>query len=411
MATDFATGFGMGETGEEAGRNAANRALSGMSVDAPDFGVVFSSPKYDCADVIPGIRSITGDCDLIGSTAQGIFTGDGIHTSFARGGNGVTVALVASDDIRFFTGIGRELSNDLEAGVSEAAEGLPSSVDGYPNLTGLLFSSSPIRREEIGMLTYQQVPIQWAGGGASDVSQENVAVFTGDEIASDGVALAVFASKYPAGVGVGHAHEPIGGSYTVTKSDENFVYELDGEPAYEVWKRAFDELVAEQFGYHIEDVEDDQPRLMQVMAEMAFGIRTGDDEYKIRTPLKTVYLDESDAAAGALYLGGSIPEGVVLHRMGSSETRTIERGKEAVRQATADMDRGPVAGALAFDCACGELVLGREYNRLTEAISDSIGAPLAGFQSAGQACFNRTDMRGQHSVATSLFLFPNGEPE
>lgn len=409
MATDFKTGFGEGETGDEAGRNAANRALSGMSVDSPDFGVVLSSPKYDCADVISGIRSITGDCDLIGTTAQGAFTGDGIHTSYARGGNGVTVALVASDDIRIFTGIGKELSNDLEAGVAEAAEALPSSIDGYPNFTGLLLSSSPIRREEIGMLTYQQIPIQWAGGGASDLSQENLTVFAGDEIASDAVALAVFASKHPAGVGVGHAHEPIDGSYEVTESDENYVYELDGEPAYAVWKRAYDELVADQFGYHIEDIEDDQPRLMQVMAEMVFGIRTGEDEYKIRTPLRTVYLDESDVPDGALYLGGSIPEGVVLHRMGSSEKRTIERGKDAVRQATADMDGGLVAGALVFDCACGELVLGREYNRLIEAISDSIGAPLAGFQSSGQACFNRKDMRGQHSVATSLFLLPNGE--
>lgn len=410
MGTEFETGYGQGETGADAGRTAAKQALSGMSVESPDFAVVFSSPTYDCADVVEGVRSVTGNCELVGATAAGEFTEAGIHTSFAIGGDGVTIALVASDEMRFFTAVGRDLSNDLETGVAEAAEELPKSVDGYPNLSGLLLSSTPIRREEIGMLTYQEMPIQWAGGGASDPAYENASVFAGHEIVTDGIVLSVIASKQPAGVGVGHGHEPIGGSYEVTKSDENFVYELDGEPAYEVWKRAYDEVVAEEFGFHIEEIEDDHSRLMPVMAEMAFGIKTGEDDYKIRTPLKTLDLDAPNGHDGALYLGGSIPEGVVLHRMGSTDTKTIERGKQSVRQAAGKMGDGSIAGALAFDCACGELVLGEEYDKLVEAIAEPIGAPLAGFQSSGQACFSRGDMRGQHSVATSLLLFPGGEP-
>lgn len=434
MSTAFGTGFGTGNGGD-AGRSAAEMALSEMDADAADFAVVFCSSTYDCEAVVAGVRSVVGDAELVGATATGEFTGRGVHTSVLDDDvdtDGVTVALVASDEMRFFTALGDGLSADPESAVAEAAAALPGEVEGYPHRTGLLFWSELTGAEEIAMLAYQEIPIEWVGGGAADAGLVDTTVFVGDEATSDGVAMALVASQSPTGVGVGQRHEPLGPSYEVTRSEGNVVYELDGEPAYEVWKETYDDVAREQFGFRIEDVEDQRERILPLFLEFNFGIRTGDDEYKIRSAGPTLLyrsFDESsereasgeggqfslptfgEGEEGALYFFEPIPEGVVLYPMTSSPTKTIERGKRGVSEARADIDT-PVAGGLVFDCPCNEFVLGEEFQRHIDGMTEPIDAPIAGFQpGSGELCLRREDMRGMHESSTSVVLFPGGDGE
>lgn len=437
MGTKFASGFGQGKTGDVAGQAAASQALAELKADAADFAVVFSSPSYDYQVVLDGVRTVAGDIELIGATAMCEFTDRGIHTSALADTVGVTVALVASDEMRFFTALGRDAAADREACIADAAAELPSSVQGYPHLTGLFLSSAVAGiNEEIAMLAYQELPIQWMGGGASDAQFEDLSIFVGGETASDAIGLAVIASKRPFGLGVGLGHEPIGASFEVTKSEGNIVYELDGEPAYEMWKRGVSEPVQQRYGYHIDEIERRQELLLLAFSELVFGIRTGDDEYKVRTPLLTLLFsgehqsddgppeaDESQVdltvklepptlghlEAGALYFTQPIPEGVVLHVLASSESGTVGRGEASVQHALAELDEEGVAGGIVFDCPCGEFVLGDGYHRLIDGVTEAIDAPIVGFQSGGgELCFRQDDMRGFHDTATTVLLFPKG---
>lgn len=436
MSTEFETGFGDGESGVEAGTAAAEQAFAPMNSATVDFAVVFSSPAYECEAVIEGVRSVTGDATLIGATADAQFTERGVHTSTFMGGTGVTVALVASEDMRFFTGIGRNATENPEACIADATADLPEEVAGFPHMAGLVLTSSLFGREELVLRTYQELPIEWAGGGAHDLTFENTMVFTGEETVTDAVLLTVIASKHEFGLGVGNRHSPIGGSYEVTKSAGDVVYELDGRPAYEVWKEAFRDVVDEQYGFSFEQIEADRMLLMKAFTELVFGLRTGEDQYKVRgawvSPLFEPYAisdsDRTDTGAGtdddnpltdfeimgtlpegALKFVHPIPEGVVLYPMTSGKEGTIERGIKSARHALGGMEENGVVGGLVFECPCGEVTLIEDYPELVDATTGPVGAPMAGIQSGGdEVCFRRDDMRGLHETATTMLLFPGG---
>lgn len=120
MRTELTTGVGASESGDRAGRSAANPAYSELVADAEDFAVVSCSPASDVTTVIEGVRTVTGDAELVGTTGKCKFTARGVHTSALQGTRGMTVALVASDEMRFSTALGRNVSADTEAGMAEA---------------------------------------------------------------------------------------------------------------------------------------------------------------------------------------------------------------------------------------------------------------------------------------------------
>lgn len=431
MSTEFQSGFGRGETGVEAGHAAADNAFGEMAASSVDFVIVFSSPAYECEAVVDGVQQVTGDATLVGATADAQFTDQGVHTSTFTGGKGVAVGLVASDEMQFFTGLGRNATDDPESCIAEATADLPTAVDGYPHLAGIILTSSLFGREELVLRTYQRLPIEWTGGGAHDLALENMTVFTAEEEATDAVLLTVIASKHEFALGVGNRHAPIGGSYEVTKSEGDVVYELDGRPAYEVWKEAFADVVEEQYEFSFDEIEADQTLLMKAFTELVFGLRTGPDEYKVRgswvTPLFEPYaiLDETAEAEdnpltdfepigtlpdGALKFVHPIPEGVVLHPMTSGKEGTIERGTKSANHALTELDREQVAGGLVFECPCGELTLMEDYPELIDATVGPVSAPMVGIQSGGdEICFREDDMRGMHETATTIFLFPRGD--
>lgn len=399
MATQFAQGFSHADAAHEAGRQAANRARQELEAE-PDFAVVFCTPSYDCQRVLNGVYDETGEIPLLGGSAAGEFTDDGVKTGMGPDSRGVTVALIASDEMRFFTGLGHGVDTDVSAAVSEGMAALPDEVEGFPHRAGLVVSSTIGKGEEVSMLAYQHQPIRWAGGAASDASFENMVVFADGEVARDGVAFALIASKRPLGIATGHGHAPIGDPYEVTDAEANVVYKLDGEPAYDVWKRAVDETVRDIHGFSVDDVEDDQQRLFKLMAEMTFGIRTGDDEYKVRSPGCRPRPD------GPLHFTDPIPEGTVLYPMAGKAQGTIDRARDGVSAALDDAAGDTAAGALVFDCICGELVLGEDYDEAISAMNEVVDAPLVGIHSFGEVCLTEDDMRGLHNGSVSILLFP-----
>lgn len=436
MGTTFQTGFGTGETGEGAGRAAAERVRDRLDGGSADLAVVFCSPTYDCASVIDGVSGVLEGAQLVGATSAGEFTGEGIHTSFFTGREGVTVAAIASDELRFFTAMARNVSQGAEDAIADAAAELPEHVEGYPHLSGLLLSSTGWGLEETLLVTYQQLPIKWAGGGASDPTFENMVVFIDDEIAADALALTVVASKRPTGMGIGTSHEQIdGGPWEVTRAEGNAVYELDGDPAYEVWRRAFADTVEERYGFTMEEIESDPQLMYMAFSELVFGLRATDDEFKMRSGLLTLLhepqgdtdLPGSDLdppepfgdlpmlgerEPGALYFTDPVVEGMVFYPLASGAKYKVERGRLGVDRALEDIGEEPVAGGFVFDCPCGELVLQEDYDELTSSIAERVGAPIAGIQSGGgEICMRPGDMRGLHGGSSSVLLFPGVDDE
>lgn len=158
--------------------------------------------------------------------------------------------------------------------------------------------------------------------------------------------------------------EPFGLARKVTRCEGNVLFELDGEPALEVYKR--------YLGDHARDLPASGllfPLAMFDSAQDATGL--------IRTILAV------DEVAGSLTLAGEVFNNGFLKLMHASTDKLVA-GAEAAAQAV-----GQSAGdglALLVSCVGRKLVMGGRVDEEVEAVSDYFGRKtlLTGFYSYGE---------------------------
>jgi len=395
MTTRYGTGAGIADTGREAARAAVTEAQETLGGADAEFAVVFSSTAYDYETVVETVRAETNDATLIGSSSAGEFTDAG--ATFES----VTVSLVASDEMTFHVGLGRGLSDDLSGAVADAAAPLPEADEGNPHRVGINLHDGLVGRgDEVAMLAYQQRPMAYAGGSAADdMALEETYVFADDEVATDAVALAAITAERPFAQSVGHGHEPISEGFEVTAAEGSVVSELDGRPAYEVWREAVREPARRDYGVDVDALTAEDDTFEDLLTKYEFGIKTADEEYKVRWPGLTPSTD------GPLHFATRMPEGTEVFVMDSTPEAQLEVASD-VSRAARDDGEFEAAGALAFDCICQAAILGDEFDGAVERMTDELGVPLAGVETYGEVAMTGDDMRAYHNTTTSLILFP-----
>jgi small ligand-binding sensory domain FIST len=82
--------------------------------------------------------------------------------------------------------------------------------------------------------TAPDIPV--VGGGASeDGTLGETFQLCGDTVSNDALSGVVFSGQFHHTIGIAQACQPIGPVHTVTKSHQNLILELDGQPAFEVF--------------------------------------------------------------------------------------------------------------------------------------------------------------------------------
>ncbi len=395
MTTQFGSGLASHDEGEKAGENAAKAALAEANTKVVDFVLVFSSSEYEYEAVSSGVRRVTGDAQLLGASTAGEFT-DG-----ATEEGSVAVTVIRSEEMEFYTGLGRGLSDNIESAVEGAAADIPEPAEKFPHRVGINLHDGLVGRgEEIAMLAYQQFPIPFAGGSAGDdLALSETVVFRDDDVETDAVALAVIASEKPLSLAVEHGHKPISEPLKATDVEGNVVNELNDRPAFDVYAEKIAETAEETYGIDPTEVDPDDPEFSELLTQFEFGIDTGGEEYKVRWAGPTP--DDS----GPLHFATTIPERTELTVMHSPKTEQIESARTAAKQAEQTLD-GPAAGAVVFDCVCRAAILQDEFEEAVEAIADQLDVPLAGFETYGEICMQEGEMRGYHNTTSSILLFP-----
>ena len=189
-----------------------------------------------------------------------------------------------------------------------------------------------------------------------------------DGVASDClVAVGFYGESLQFGHGSFGGWEPFGPSRKVTRCAGNVLYELDGEPALEVYKRYLGEYAR------------DLPASGLLFPFEMLG-RDGGSAGLIRT-----ILGVSDAD-GSLTLAGEIDPNGYLRLMHASTDKLVD-GAEAAADAASRMFSGAQDGlVLLVSCVGRKLVMGDRVDEEVEAVGDVFGghATLAGFYSYGE---------------------------
>ena len=158
---------------------------------------------------------------------------------------------------------------------------------------------------------------------------------------------------------------------TITKSNGNVLYELDGKPALALYKEYLGDLAKDLpasgllFPLNLQIVSD-----AGVRVDVARTILSVDEEKQTMT------------------FAGDMPEGVVAQFMKANFDRVIDGAAGAASMSTEILGENQVELALLVSCIGRKLVLKDRIEEETEAVLEKLGAQVTmmGFYSYGEIC-------------------------
>jgi methyl-accepting chemotaxis protein len=350
------------------------------------------SPSHDLEQVLAIAQRLLPEAEFTGCTTAGEITERGpTH-------RGVAVMLMSTDDlieVQFSTGL--DATSDTAAAslcqnfgalqASARARLLPESttvvlVDGLCGAGEHLVTT--LRQST---RSFQQI----VGGAAGDNGEFQATRVGARGTAAVNAAAAVhFFGRRPWGVGVDHGLRPTTKKMVVTRAEGNVVVELDGRPAFDVYREHADangiSLTPENASTYLIGNE--------------LGVFFFDELRKARAPL-------SVREDGALTCAASIPEGSSVCILDGEEQSMIDAAIRAAEEAQRNLRGHEAAGILLFDCVCRGMILGDNFGREIEGVRGVFpDVPIAGFLTYGEIARYKGNLDGWHNTTAVVVAIP-----
>ncbi|MBL8953325.1 MAG: hypothetical protein JNK82_21300, partial [Myxococcaceae bacterium] len=233
------TGQSQTEDTRAASGEATRQALKGLNGRKPRLGFLFVSSKHALKPAMEAAAEAALGVELVATHTAGELTERGL----SRGG--IAVLLLASDRLHFdvqgafgvrdaHSEAAKRLCSGFAAANREAgAKGLGLSTT-VLLVDGLAGTGERLVREVMQCTRMFQQVVGGAAGDDGHFTQTSVGA-RGEAGPDSAAAVHVF-DKTPWGVGVDHGLRPRTQRMTVTKAKGNVLYELDGRPAFEVYR-------------------------------------------------------------------------------------------------------------------------------------------------------------------------------
>jgi hypothetical protein len=377
MSINAGVGMSQHHNPNVAGREAAEQALKKAGVSKPDFVFMFASIGYDQRSLLGVVREATGGAPLTGCSAEGTINGDDADESNFS----VVVTAISSDELQWTNGIvpgleddpravGKQVAQDLLPNLSADAIGLFVFPDGLTDYLEPFFAGL-----EENLPSDRFLPL-WGGGAGNNVSvEEPTYQYCDDEVISGGVAYALLSGKAQAGWAISHGLVPIGSARTVTRSQGNVIYEIDGKPAIEVLKEYLPE------GALAEDRD-----WMRYAVSLALTTKAPnymkDEEYVVRG------VPAVRMADGSITVQTEVPEGTSVWFSSRDKEKITSRLDRMARQITEQLGDDKPKLVFQFECFTRGKSLFREQEKvqLLKRLRQSVGpdVPWAGFYTIGE---------------------------
>ncbi len=363
-------------------REQCEAVLKGRS---PQAGLLFAGIDFEHQELLEAITEAWPGIELIGGTSDAE-----ISSRLGFREDSVSLLLLASDTIEFSSGLGRNLSKDPLAACSQAVEQARAKSELEPRLCitvpdGLTVSGQKtveVLREVLGD------EVDLFGGRAADHRRyENTFQFCGRDVASDSVPILILSGSLVYSFGVASGWKPIGTPGTINRAQGNVVYEIDGAPAIEFYRRFLGK----------------ESRLSPEIPLVILNDE-GEPEY-LRPPSGDV-----NEETGAITYLSDVPEGVRAQVSITDRTAILEGCEEAVQKALrAFPDSKKPQAAVIVSCSSRKLLLGTKTLEEARILKERVGheLPFCGFYSYGESGPQKTDITKpimHHETFTMLVL-------
>ncbi len=367
-----------------AGAEAAAGALAGRPAS---LVLVFGSISYDLPPLLEAIGRVTGPgtaivgCSSMGEITPRNATDDSVVVA-ALGGPGF--------DVR--TQVARGASGRRHEAGMEAAQCV-ASVSGPHRALLLLCDGLTHEHHKIvrGAYATAGAAVPLVGGCAADnLTFTGTYQFYGDgagvEIMSDAVVGIAVGSDAPIGVGVAHGWRRTDKAMVVTSSEESRIFQLDNEPALDVYLR----LIGEDAS-----IVDDPDKFHEKAFYHPLGLsrRDGDD-------IRVVH--SADAADRSLTCLANVPQGTLAWLMETDPESLVSSAGDSCDHAVQMLAGAEPIGLLTFDCGARKVMLGHDHAQQEVAsILRSAGeTPVGGFYTFGEIA-RAQGSRGMHHLTVA----------
>jgi len=359
-----------------AGREAASQAIEKGGQGKADALIVLCSTVFDNEKMLAGIREVS-QAPLIGCTTAGAIMDEG-PIEQALG-----ILALVSDTVIFHPVKVEHISQGIREAGKEFAKAV-SGIEGEKAKFAFLFSDalSGNGTELVrGVLELMGNGFPLVGGAAGDDMnfKKTYQYYNGEVLTDAAVGLAV-SGKVRYAIGADHGWQPIGNARVVTKAKGTTLYELDGKPAFSIYKDYFGERAS-----------DFKKALSLAAVSYPLGMETkGTDQFRnavekqaclfmIRAPL-------SIQEDGSIVCGAEVIEGSRIFLMIGTQSSALWAARETVRRLVEEVPGIKPRLVFLSDCIARKILYGERSKEEIEAIKEAAGsdAHVFGFYSYGQ---------------------------
>ncbi len=372
----FYTGVGSSKQLQDsyaAGKEAATIALKNSGQESVDLAILVVSSQYEQEAMLKGVREVLHNAPVVGCTNAGAITSEGVEEQ------AVSVLVLRSDDGKFIPVKVTDIGRDMRAAGKSFAEQLKDGAMGEKPSIAFLFSDALAGNgtEMVrGIFDVFGSDFRIAGGAAGDdMNFKKTYQYFNDELLTNAVVGFGITGNIKVAVGANHGWQPIGTSRVVTKAEGTKLIELDGKPAFEIYKDYF----AERSG-------DFKKALSLAAVTYPLGMKAeGVDEIMIRVPLAV----EDD---GSIICGAEVVEGSEVNLMIGTLASAMQAAKDTVQNLVDLVPDANPRVVFVSDCVARKILFG-DRGQEEIALLKTIGGPqsvIFGFYSYGQIASLKT---------------------
>ncbi len=350
------------------GANAAQDALTQLGV-APQLVIVFASVQYDQEKMLAGVRSVTKDVLLVGSSTAGEITTQGPTKKHS-----IAVMVLHSDSVKFYAGIGPDVAKGAHKAGWQAAEEVKKqsteTLKAFIMIPDVLVGNGADTVRGVLESLGEHFPVVGGASGDDFQFKKTYQYLNGTVYSGACVGLGL-TGDFKIGIGVKHGWIPVGTPMMVTKSEGAVLHELDGKPAISVYEDYFGKEKA---------MELRTDTLAKLAITYPLGMKKeGSDELLIRDPLT---VDEK----GSITCAAEIPVGSEIRLMVGSREEAVQVAREAAHGAVKQLEGGEPKAVIIFNCIARNKLFGEQSGDEIDAIQEAVGknTPLIGFYTYGE---------------------------
>jgi len=346
------------------------------------YGFLFASSDRNLGEIQTAVAE-TIDAPIIACTTAGELTDLGPHSG------SVSVLLVGDQNDATMT-FAENISGDARAAVNRLCAGITRSPR-KKGISIMLTDGLSGAGEKIVAGVHDQLGGVIAGGAAADNGAfKKTFVAAGARAAKDAVALLHVESAHAWGVGVDHGLHPTTKPMRVTHAVSNIVYQIDGAPAFEVYRR---HAAARGLDLRPESAS-------TYMIENELGIHFFDKVVRARAPL-------SAGSDGSLVCAAEVPRGSMVSILDGDATSMIAAARGAAEEAKAHLEGRSACAVLLFDCICRGMILKDAFSKEVDAVRSVFGdVPMAGFLTYGEIARYTGRLDGWHNATAVVVAIP-----